>query len=155
MIKKMFNFEAENFCKVYLATHSIHSVFFPATAIVCPLTPATATLRNCNGQCWQVDLVKCDNKMYFLKGWRRFIDENSVVNENFLIFNYVGGCVFDVKGLMLVRRAYHVWCRKKKKKNRNRNQNQKMMIVTMLMMKELTLRRLRMRRSIQKIMFNI
>ncbi|KAK8336256.1 hypothetical protein V6Z11_A09G109800 [Gossypium hirsutum] len=49
MIKKMFNFEAENFCKVYLATHSIHSVFFPATAIVCPLTPATATLRNCNG----------------------------------------------------------------------------------------------------------
>ncbi|KHG11713.1 B3 domain-containing REM20 -like protein [Gossypium arboreum] len=79
MIKKMFNFEAENFCKVYLATHSIHSVLIPATAIGCPLTPATTTLRNCNGQCWQVDLVKCDNKMYFRKGWRRFIDENSSI----------------------------------------------------------------------------
>ncbi|KAA3456234.1 B3 domain-containing protein [Gossypium australe] len=93
----MSNFEAKNFCKVYLATHSLRSTLIPATAIVCPLTPATATLRNCNGQCWQVDLVKCDNMMYFRKGWRRFIDENSVLNENFLIFNYVGGCVFDVK----------------------------------------------------------
>ncbi|KAG4129522.1 hypothetical protein ERO13_D09G086300v2 [Gossypium hirsutum] len=97
MVKKMSNFEAKNFYKVYLTTHSLHSMLIPATAVACPLTPATATLRNCNGQCWQVDLVKCDNKMYFRKGWRRFIDENSVVDGNFLIFNYVGGCVFDVK----------------------------------------------------------
>ncbi|KAB2012555.1 hypothetical protein ES319_D09G097700v1 [Gossypium barbadense] len=86
MVKKMSNFEAKNFYKVYLTTHSLHSMLIPATAVACPLTPATATLRNCNGQCWQVDL-----------GWRRFIDENSVVDGNFLIFNYVGGCVFDVK----------------------------------------------------------
>ncbi|MBA0856981.1 hypothetical protein Goshw_005821 [Gossypium schwendimanii] len=108
----MSNLEAKNFYKVYLTTHSLQTMvilshfvvyrecslmLIPATAVACPLTPATATLRNCNGQCWQVDLVKCDNKMYFRKGWRRFIDENSVVDGNFLIFNYVGGCVFDVK----------------------------------------------------------
>ncbi|XWS40375.1 hypothetical protein CRYUN_Cryun18bG0135800 [Craigia yunnanensis] len=63
--------------------------------------PATATLRNCKGRCWYVEVNKCDDNMYFEKGWRRFIDENSIKDSDFLVFSYVGWSVFDVKVLGL------------------------------------------------------
>ncbi|KAH1090956.1 hypothetical protein J1N35_018213 [Gossypium stocksii] len=133
MVKNLSNFKAKNFYKVYLTTHNLHSMLIPATAKACSLTPLTATLRNCNSQYWQVDLVKCDNKMYFRKGWRRFIDKNSVVDGNFIIFNNAGACVFDVKIYEFDACEKSImWCRKNQ--NQNQNQNQNMMIVIVIVM---------------------
>ncbi|EOX97183.1 Uncharacterized protein TCM_006281 isoform 1 [Theobroma cacao] len=97
----MSNFEAKNFFKVYLPKLSFERMSIPPTAVVCsnglmPM-PATATLRNCKGQCRHVELNKCDGRMFFEKGWRRFIDDNSIKEEDILVFSYVGCSVFDVK----------------------------------------------------------
>ncbi|KAK6254107.1 hypothetical protein QUC31_015827 [Theobroma cacao] len=97
----MSNFEAKNFFKVYLPKYSFERMSIPPTAVVCsnglmPM-PATATLRNCKGQCRHVELNKCDGRMFFEKGWRRFIDDNSIKEEDILVFSYVGCSVFDVK----------------------------------------------------------
>ncbi|XVE94117.1 hypothetical protein REPUB_Repub01dG0253700 [Reevesia pubescens] len=100
----MSNFEAENFFKVYLSNHSFQRMLVPPTAIVCSneLMPATATLRNCKGKCWHVEVnTRNDGKMYFEKGWRRFVDENSIKDKDFLVFSYVRCTVFDVKVLQL------------------------------------------------------
>ncbi|OMO75233.1 PetM of cytochrome b6/f complex subunit 7 [Corchorus capsularis] len=58
---------------------------------------ATVILRNCNCQCWQVEVNNCAGKMYFDKGWRKFIHENNIEEKHILVFiNHGGSSVFDV-----------------------------------------------------------
>ncbi|XP_022726548.1 B3 domain-containing protein At4g34400-like [Durio zibethinus] len=97
----MSNFQAKNFFKVYLLEHSFQRMLIPSSAVVCSyeLMPVTVTFRNCKGQCWhvEVEVDECDGKMFFKKGWRKFIDENSIKDKDILVFNYFGCFVFDVK----------------------------------------------------------
>ncbi|XP_022725110.1 B3 domain-containing protein Os03g0622100-like [Durio zibethinus] len=79
----------------------------PSTAVVCSyeLMPVTVTFRNCKGQYWhvKVEVNECNGQMFFKKGWRKFIDENSVKDKDILFFSCFGCFVFDVKVFRLDR----------------------------------------------------
>ncbi|OMO71483.1 hypothetical protein COLO4_28211 [Corchorus olitorius] len=58
---------------------------------------ATATLRNSKYGCWRVELKEVAGKMYFERGWTKFVDENTTMyNGDILGFTYVGSSLFDV-----------------------------------------------------------
>ena len=40
---------------------------------------------------------ECDGKIFFNKGWRKFVDENSIKDKNILVFSCSECFVFDVK----------------------------------------------------------
>ncbi|XVF45837.1 hypothetical protein PTKIN_Ptkin02bG0238900 [Pterospermum kingtungense] len=100
----MSNFQAKNFFKVYLSDCSCQSMRLPP-AVVCSyeLMPVTVTFRNCEGQCWHVELEvdQSNDNMFFKNGWRKFVEENSIKDKDLLVFNYVESFLFDVKVFML------------------------------------------------------
>ncbi|GMJ08742.1 REPRODUCTIVE MERISTEM 39, REDUCED VERNALIZATION RESPONSE 1 [Hibiscus trionum] len=49
-----------------------------------------------NGEIWELELVKCDGKMWFGNGWLNFAEHYSVAPGHFLAFRYEGGCHFHV-----------------------------------------------------------
>ncbi|KAK8993079.1 hypothetical protein V6N11_049135 [Hibiscus sabdariffa] len=49
-----------------------------------------------NGEIWELELVKCDGKMWFRNGWLNFAEHYSVEPGHFLVFRYEGGCQFHV-----------------------------------------------------------
>ncbi|KAK8478059.1 hypothetical protein V6N13_024206 [Hibiscus sabdariffa] len=49
-----------------------------------------------NGVIWELELVKCDGKMWFRNGWLNFAEHYSVEPGHFLVFRYEGGCQFHV-----------------------------------------------------------
>ncbi|CAK8575782.1 unnamed protein product [Lathyrus sativus] len=51
-----------------------------------------------SGEKWQVSILKKGNDMYLQNtGWEQFMKDNSVVNEEFLVFTYNGENMFHVK----------------------------------------------------------
>lgn len=59
------------------------------------LTPK-ATLTSSNGSIWVVDVKRDSNGTYFTQGWLKFVDENSVQRNDFLVFRYDGDMQFMV-----------------------------------------------------------
>lgn len=97
-------FEAKNFFKVYFSCHSSQKMLIPRGAVLRSYEqPLTATFRNCKGQCWHVELEvdESNGNKFFNKGWRKFIDENSIKEKDFIVFSYVRCFVFDVKVIEL------------------------------------------------------
>lgn len=51
-----------------------------------------------SGEKWQVSILKKENNMYLQNiGWEKFMKDNSVMNEEFLVFTYNGENRFQVK----------------------------------------------------------
>ncbi|RVW61116.1 putative B3 domain-containing protein [Vitis vinifera] len=59
--------------------------------------PHKAILRDPVGRVWQVELSKIGKDVYFQKGWQKFVTDNFVEMEDFLVFRYDGGYIFDFK----------------------------------------------------------
>ncbi|KAK9945846.1 hypothetical protein M0R45_011341 [Rubus argutus] len=53
-------------------------------------------LNGPSGQCWAVELEKRGNRLFFQKGWERFVEHHSLQVGDFLIFSYDGVSMFDV-----------------------------------------------------------
>ncbi|KAB5574513.1 hypothetical protein DKX38_001707 [Salix brachista] len=48
------------------------------------------------GEAWEIELTKCDGKVWLQKGWKEFAEYYSVACGHFLVFEYEGNCDFRV-----------------------------------------------------------
>ncbi|OMO73876.1 hypothetical protein CCACVL1_17089 [Corchorus capsularis] len=94
----MSNFQAVNFFKVYYSRYTSETMCIPPNTVVLPKGSmcATATLRNSKNKCWHVEVKEFAGKMYFERGWTKFVDENPIDDGDILVFTYVGSSLFDV-----------------------------------------------------------
>ncbi|XP_019152838.1 PREDICTED: B3 domain-containing protein REM16-like [Ipomoea nil] len=53
-------------------------------------------LKGPSGAIWNVGLTACGEKLYFQRGWKEFVEEHSLQENDLLIFKYNGGSQFDV-----------------------------------------------------------
>ncbi|KAB1207192.1 hypothetical protein CJ030_MR7G011513 [Morella rubra] len=58
--------------------------------------PERAILRGPSGDEWPVKLWKTRNDIYLQDGWKQFYRDNSLGDNEFLLFKYNGGLCFDV-----------------------------------------------------------
>ncbi|KAG5229390.1 B3 domain-containing transcription factor [Salix suchowensis] len=49
-----------------------------------------------HGEAWEIELTKCDGKVWLQKGWKEFAEHYSVACDHFLVFEYEGNCDFRV-----------------------------------------------------------
>ncbi|KAJ6394981.1 hypothetical protein OIU77_024070 [Salix suchowensis] len=49
-----------------------------------------------HGEAWEIELTKCDGKVWLQKGWKEFAEYYSVACDHFLVFEYEGNCDFRV-----------------------------------------------------------
>uniref|UniRef100_A0A0A0KI50 TF-B3 domain-containing protein n=1 Tax=Cucumis sativus TaxID=3659 RepID=A0A0A0KI50_CUCSA len=59
--------------------------------------PEKATMQDHTGNSWCITLEKLDDLLYFKNGWKAFVDYHSLKYGDFLVFQYHGHCLFDVK----------------------------------------------------------
>ncbi|KAE9588435.1 putative transcription factor B3-Domain family [Lupinus albus] len=59
--------------------------------------PEKAGLRGPGGVVWKIGLTTRDDTLYFTHGWQEFVKDNSLKENDFLVFKYNGGqSLFDV-----------------------------------------------------------
>ncbi|XP_074267940.1 B3 domain-containing transcription factor VRN1-like [Silene latifolia] len=61
---------------------------------LCKIT--NVTLEVPTGETWEVGLINEDNKLWFYKGWNKFVDKYSIEYGYFLVFIYDGDMKFNV-----------------------------------------------------------
>ncbi|XP_059643884.1 B3 domain-containing protein REM20-like isoform X1 [Cornus florida] len=86
------------FFKVFLPANSSQRLLIPLgfTAHLKEMIPSKALLRNCDGNCWPVEVKFFGNDhLFFEDGWVKFVEDNSLELGDFLVFQYNGNCVFD------------------------------------------------------------
>lgn len=49
------------------------------------------------GEKWKVSILKEGNELYMQNGWKKFLKDNSVVHDEFLLFTYDGEKRFEVQ----------------------------------------------------------
>ncbi|XP_031120451.1 B3 domain-containing protein REM16-like isoform X2 [Ipomoea triloba] len=54
------------------------------------------SLKGPSGAIWNIGLTACGEKLYFQRGWKEFVEEHSLQENDVLIFKYNGGSQFDV-----------------------------------------------------------
>nr|XP_011465439.1 PREDICTED: B3 domain-containing transcription factor VRN1-like isoform X1 [Fragaria vesca subsp. vesca] len=57
---------------------------------------SSASLKLPDGLEWEVDITRCDSKVWFEKGWENFSYFYSIGHGHFLVFGYQGNSKFDV-----------------------------------------------------------
>nr|GMC50426.1 B3 domain-containing protein REM16-like [Ipomoea batatas] len=62
------------------------------------------SLKGPSGAIWNIGLTTCGEKLYFQRGWKEFVEEHSLQENDVLIFKYNGGSQFDV--LMFDQQSY-------------------------------------------------
>ncbi|OMO84143.1 hypothetical protein COLO4_22199 [Corchorus olitorius] len=58
--------------------------------------PSTIHLEVPSGEIWQVELTKCDRKVWLQKGWQEFATHYSLQHGYFVVFRYDGNAGFQV-----------------------------------------------------------
>jgi len=58
--------------------------------------PENVTLKGPGGVAWKIGLITRDDTVYFVDGWQRFVNDHSLKDNDFLVFNYNGESHFDV-----------------------------------------------------------
>ncbi|XP_050899629.1 B3 domain-containing protein Os02g0598200 isoform X4 [Lathyrus oleraceus] len=58
--------------------------------------PESVTLKGPGGVLWNIELTTRDNTLYFAHGWQQFVKEHSLKENDFLVFKYNGGSLFEV-----------------------------------------------------------
>ncbi|XWS21122.1 hypothetical protein CRYUN_Cryun30bG0028400 [Craigia yunnanensis] len=77
--------------------------------------PDTVTLKGPSGIIWDVGLTADDDTLFFDHGWKFFVKDHSLVENDFLIFKYNGVSHFDVlmfDGQSLCEKASSYFVRK-------------------------------------------
>ncbi|KAK8560535.1 hypothetical protein V6N13_082972 [Hibiscus sabdariffa] len=77
--------------------------------------PETVTLKGPSGVIWDVGVTKDDDTLFFCDGWKTFVKDHSLVENDFLIFKYNGVSHFDVlmfDGKSLCEKASSYFVRK-------------------------------------------
>ncbi|XVF63959.1 hypothetical protein PTKIN_Ptkin09bG0128600 [Pterospermum kingtungense] len=77
--------------------------------------PETVTLKGPSGSTWDVGLTEDDDTLFFDHGWKNFVIDHSMVENDFLIFKYNGVSHFDVlmfDGQSLCEKASSYFVRK-------------------------------------------
>ncbi|XP_038682300.1 B3 domain-containing protein At5g18000-like [Tripterygium wilfordii] len=85
------------FFKIYLQEHSCERMQIPS-AFVARIDrnfPENVILRSSRGRIWLVKVIKVENDVFFEKGWKEFVKDNSIEHKDFLEFKYNGGSMFD------------------------------------------------------------
>ncbi|GMI98007.1 REPRODUCTIVE MERISTEM 39, REDUCED VERNALIZATION RESPONSE 1 [Hibiscus trionum] len=58
--------------------------------------PHEVKLQNSEEQCWQVNVVKINNKLFLNKGWKSFVKDNLLEIGDFVFFSYVRRSLFAI-----------------------------------------------------------
>ncbi|KAE9600057.1 hypothetical protein Lal_00045912 [Lupinus albus] len=58
--------------------------------------PENVELRGPSGVVWNVGLTSKDDTVFFMNGWRQFVKDHSLKENDFLVFKYNGESLFDV-----------------------------------------------------------
>ncbi|KAK8512484.1 hypothetical protein V6N13_082970 [Hibiscus sabdariffa] len=77
--------------------------------------PETVTLKGPSGVIWDVGVTEDDDTLFFCGGWETFVDDHSLIENDFLIFKYNGVSHFDVlmfDGKSLCEKASSYFVRK-------------------------------------------
>ncbi|KAH9656358.1 B3 domain-containing protein [Citrus sinensis] len=87
------------FFKVYLPEKSSNRLHIPDAfiAYLSPLKPEKVMLINHIGEYWHVNVAYCDKGVFFLDGWQKFVNDNSLETADILVLKYDGDCWFNVK----------------------------------------------------------
>ncbi|KAL3535114.1 hypothetical protein ACH5RR_003575 [Cinchona calisaya] len=59
--------------------------------------PDRTFLRDCNRNIWPMELAIIENTTYFFEGWENFVKDNFVELGDFLVFQFDGHHIFDIK----------------------------------------------------------
>lgn len=59
--------------------------------------PSEAILKDRSGKAWHVTLEKLNDHVFFKNGWQEFVDSHCLKHGDFLVFQYDGSHMFDVK----------------------------------------------------------
>ncbi|KAK8623362.1 hypothetical protein V6N13_118248 [Hibiscus sabdariffa] len=77
--------------------------------------PETVTLKGPSGVIWDVGVTEDDDTLFFCDGWKTFVKNHSLIENDFLIFKYNGVSHFDVlmfEGKSLCEKASSYFVRK-------------------------------------------
>ncbi|KAJ7978101.1 B3 domain-containing protein [Quillaja saponaria] len=87
------------FFKVFLPNSSSQHMRIPPAFVkkFNGVVPKEATVVDCAGTSWYMGLEETENGLYFGKGWKEFVNENSLKYGDFLAFEYNGKSMFHVK----------------------------------------------------------
>ncbi|CAI8584222.1 unnamed protein product [Vicia faba] len=58
--------------------------------------PESVTLKGPSGMLWNIELTTRDDTFYFRHGWKQFVKEHSLKENDFLVFKYNGESLFEV-----------------------------------------------------------
>jgi len=58
--------------------------------------PENVTLKGPSGVVWSIGLNTRGDTVYFVDGWRRFVKDHSLKENDFLVFKYNGESLFEV-----------------------------------------------------------
>ncbi|XP_022132733.1 B3 domain-containing protein At3g06220-like [Momordica charantia] len=87
------------FFKVFLPNSSSQHMCIPPAFVehFNGSVPSNAVLRDHSGKSWDVTLEELKNGVFFKNGWREFADYHLLKYGDFLVFQYDGSHMFDVK----------------------------------------------------------
>ncbi|XP_059668765.1 putative B3 domain-containing protein At5g66980 [Cornus florida] len=89
----------KKFFKVYLPGQSTRQLRIPPAFVkeFNGTIPSKSTIMNHGRRQWRVEMSMIDNNLYFQNGWHKFVRDNTLEYEDFLVFCYVGSSMFYVK----------------------------------------------------------
>lgn len=58
--------------------------------------PGNVSLKGPSGAIWNIGLTTNDDTLYFTQGWKQFVKDHSLKENDFLVFKYDGDSLFEV-----------------------------------------------------------
>uniref|UniRef100_A0A1J3H0F4 B3 domain-containing protein n=1 Tax=Noccaea caerulescens TaxID=107243 RepID=A0A1J3H0F4_NOCCA len=86
------------FFKVFISCFCSDSLHIPISyydQLPHPL-PRSAILQGNGGCIWKVLMKEMQDEVHFTQGWSKFVEDNSLVDGDFMTFVYNGDCIFEV-----------------------------------------------------------
>ncbi|CAK8570554.1 unnamed protein product [Lathyrus sativus] len=101
--------EYPNFFKVFLPEKHSDRMLIPVAFVKLMISKQNVLrdyiFRDQRGRDWKVKARPIDGKLYFDDGWKRFKDENSLEQNDFIVFTHIENNVFKIKILELSSRC--------------------------------------------------
>ncbi|KAL2895380.1 hypothetical protein RDABS01_011289 [Bienertia sinuspersici] len=92
--------EAPEFVSVFLQDYCSQQLHIPSSFknhLLSDVSRRMALIiRQGTDQEWKVELVKEDNEFYFKQGWTNFVQDNTLEDGEFMLFQYRGNSIFTV-----------------------------------------------------------
>ncbi|CAI8601921.1 unnamed protein product [Vicia faba] len=101
--------EFPNFFKVFLPEKHSDRMLIPVAFVKLMISKQKVLkiyiFRDQRGRDWKVKARPIDGKLYFDDGWKQFKDENSLEQNDFIVFTHIENNVFKIKILELSSRC--------------------------------------------------